>query len=345
MPQPKISVVIPVYNMEKYLKRCMDSVINQTFKDLEIILVNDGSKDNSGSICDEYKALDKRVKVIHKQNAGLGFARNSGMEISTGEYISFVDSDDYINTDMYEKLYQRIKQENADTCIFGYQRMIGDKNEYVRTGSLSGTFSGDAAFNQIFLNTLGSEASCPDDYLILWQSSCMCLYSMDVIRRNRIIFSSERVFITEDTLFNTDYFINAKCVTILNEAFYFYCVNETSLTKTCREDRFEKDVVLYIEHLRRLKNYLPDEKKFGEARERVQRSLLANARYCVIQICDVYSFKNGRRLIADICNNPVLREVLCTYPWEKNPFKYRIFNYLLKKKYLWLLYFLTKIKK
>ena len=345
MARPKISVVIPVYNMEKYLKRCLDSIINQTFQDIEIIMVDDGSKDSSGKICDEYKALDDRVKVIHKQNAGLGFARNSGMEIATGEYISFVDSDDYIELDMYEKLYKRMKQVNADTCIFGYRRMLGDKIEYTRTGSISGTHSGKDAFYNIFLNALGSEASCPDDYLILWQSSCLCLYSMEIIHKNKLLFSSEREFITEDTLFNTDYFFNSKRITILNEALYFYYANETSLTKTYREDRFEKDIVLYAEHLRRLKSYLPDEKLFGIAKERVQRSLLANARYCIMQISAFYSFKESRRLIMDICNNSVLRDVLQVYPWGKNPLKYRIFNYGMYKKWFWLLYRLAKLKK
>lgn len=113
----KISVVIPVYNVEKYLKECLDSVLKQTYRNLEIILVDDGSKDNSGNICDEYAKKDNRIKVIHKKNGGLSDARNAGINIAKGEYITFLDSDDYIEEDMYEFLVKNIEKANADISI------------------------------------------------------------------------------------------------------------------------------------------------------------------------------------------------------------------------------------
>ena len=113
----KISVIVPVYKVEKYLRRCVDSIINQTYPELEIILVDDGSPDNCGKICDEYAAKDSRIKVIHKENGGLSDARNAGIDVSTGDYISFVDSDDHIALDMYEKMYNAIKKEDADISI------------------------------------------------------------------------------------------------------------------------------------------------------------------------------------------------------------------------------------
>ena len=108
--QTKISVLIPVYNTEKYLRECVDSTISQTYSQLEIILVDDGSADNSGKICDEYAQNDKRVKVIHKPNGGLSSARNVGIDKATGEYIAFVDSDDYLKKDYVEKLLETIKK-------------------------------------------------------------------------------------------------------------------------------------------------------------------------------------------------------------------------------------------
>lgn len=110
----KISVIIPVYNVEKYLKRCIESVINQTIKDLEIILVDDGSTDSSGKICDEYAKKDKRIKVIHKENGGLSDARNAGLDICTGEFVGFVDSDDYVELNMFECLYNDCIINNCD---------------------------------------------------------------------------------------------------------------------------------------------------------------------------------------------------------------------------------------
>ncbi len=116
----KVTVVVPVYNVSNYLGKCIDSIINQTYKKLEIILVDDGSTDNSGAICDDFASKDKRIKVIHKENGGLSDARNFGIDIATGEYIVFVDSDDYIALDMIEFLYNSLESNEADisTCLY-----------------------------------------------------------------------------------------------------------------------------------------------------------------------------------------------------------------------------------
>ena len=115
-----ISIIVPVYNVEKYLIRCVDSILKQTYTNLEILLVNDGSTDSSGSICDSFASIDSRIKVIHKKNGGLSDARNTGIKIVTGQYIGFVDSDDWINPKMYEKLYKNIKKHDADISICGF---------------------------------------------------------------------------------------------------------------------------------------------------------------------------------------------------------------------------------
>ena len=120
----KISVIIPVYNVESYLRFCLNSVIEQTYRNLEIILVDDGSPDNSGQICDEYEKKDNRVKVIHKENGGLSSARNAGLEIAKGEYISFVDSDDWIKPEFIEVLYNNLIKAEADISICKFQRKV-----------------------------------------------------------------------------------------------------------------------------------------------------------------------------------------------------------------------------
>ena len=116
-----ISIIIPVFNMEDKLNKCIQSVINQTYDNLEIILVNDGSKDNSLKICENYKNIDNRIKLISINNNGVSNARNIGIKNATGKYIGFVDSDDYIDNDMFETLYNNIKDNNADLSIIGYQ--------------------------------------------------------------------------------------------------------------------------------------------------------------------------------------------------------------------------------
>ena len=124
-----ISVIVPVYNVEKYLRNCLDTIINQTYKDLEIILVDDGSKDSSGLICDEYAKRDSRIKVIHKENGGLSSARNTGLEIAKGDYIAFIDSDDVIEIDMYEKLLNSLETFNSDVSMCGCK--IVDENNNI----------------------------------------------------------------------------------------------------------------------------------------------------------------------------------------------------------------------
>ena len=125
-----ISVIVPIYKVEQYLEKCIDSIINQTYKNLEIILVDDGSPDNCGKICDEYSKEDNRIKVIHKKNGGLSDSRNKGLNISSGNYVVFIDSDDYIDTNMIEKLYNKLIETNSDICICDFIREFENFSKY-----------------------------------------------------------------------------------------------------------------------------------------------------------------------------------------------------------------------
>lgn len=135
-----ISVIVPVYKVEEYLCECLDSIINQTYKNLEIILVDDGSPDNCGKICDDYALKDSRIKVIHQQNGGLSAARNAGLDIAAGDYIGFVDSDDYIDLNMYEELYNSLKANDADIAVCGVKQFGNRSNSFVYgNGYMNGT--------------------------------------------------------------------------------------------------------------------------------------------------------------------------------------------------------------
>ena len=124
---PKISIIVPVYNVEKYLNRCIDSILNQTFDDFELILIDDGSTDKSGEICDKYMKDDSRVKVIHQKNSGPSYARNMGLNLANGDYIGFVDSDDWIDVNMYEHLYLSCLNEHSEMSIIGI-REVNESN-------------------------------------------------------------------------------------------------------------------------------------------------------------------------------------------------------------------------
>lgn len=124
MDNPKISVIVPVYKVEPYLRKCLDSIVNQTYRNLEIILVDDGSPDNCGAICDEYAAKDGRIQVIHQENGGVSATRNAGLDAATGDWIGFVDSDDWIEPDMYQYLLENVQSYKADVATCGIQSLM-----------------------------------------------------------------------------------------------------------------------------------------------------------------------------------------------------------------------------
>ncbi len=119
MNEKKLSIIVPIFGVEKYLPKCIESILQQAYKNIEVILVDDGSKDNCPSICDKYAAIDNRIVTIHKENGGQGSARNNGLDIATGEYIAFVDADDYVSIDMYTRLINAIEETNADIAVCG----------------------------------------------------------------------------------------------------------------------------------------------------------------------------------------------------------------------------------
>ena len=147
-----ISIIVPVYNVEKYLEKCIDSILNQTFKEFELILVNDGSKDSSGTICDKYTEKDSRIKVVHKKNGGLSSARNAGLSIAKGKYIGFIDSDDYINKDMYSLLYENIISTNSDIAICGFKKVYSynDESEDILTDTKICVLNNIEALNMMY---------------------------------------------------------------------------------------------------------------------------------------------------------------------------------------------------
>ena len=154
MKKELISVIIPVYKVENYIERCIESVISQTYKNLEIILVDDGSPDRCGKICDDFAENDERIKVIHKENGGLSEARNCGIELATGQYLAFVDGDDFIKETMYETLYKNLISSNADISICEYVKYNEKKNKYIQKNYKNETkiFSRKEAIRKLLLD-------------------------------------------------------------------------------------------------------------------------------------------------------------------------------------------------
>lgn len=241
-----VTVVVPVYNVEKYLDRCVESIVNQTYRNLEIILVDDGSPDRCSQMCDDWALRDSRIKVIHKQNAGLGMARNTGIENATGEYICFFDSDDYVPPDTIEKAYNKIAEQRADVVVFGFSD-VTPNGELIssRIPTPPKTlYCGEEVRTKFLPDLVGADPKTGVS-ANLWMSTWSCLFSMKMIRDSGWRFVSEREVISEDiySLLELYQFVNR--VTVLEEALYFVTENTSSLSRAYRADRFEKTRYFY----------------------------------------------------------------------------------------------------
>lgn len=236
-----VSVVLPIYNVEKYLNRCVKSVVNQSYKNLEIILVDDGSPDNCPVLCDEWAKKDSRIKVVHKKNAGLGYARNTGIENATGEYICFFDSDDYIALNTIEKAYNLATQEKSDMVVFGFcnVKANGATGKAVIPHTEKTTFSGKEVQDVFLADLIGPDVK-NGKQTDLWMSAWACLYSLEMIQKVSWRFVSEREIISEDIYSLLGLYKYVNRVSVLSEALYFYCENASSLTHTYKKDRYNK---------------------------------------------------------------------------------------------------------
>lgn len=241
MDEGLVSVVLPIYNVEKYLDRCIESVVGQTYRNLEIILVDDGSPDGCPEKCEDWAKRDKRIKVIHKENAGLGYARNTGIENASGEYICFFDSDDYIAADTIEKTYRAAKENYADVVIFGFSTVdkYGKVGNTIVPETESLKYVGEEV-QKLFLPDLISWNPDNGRATNLRMSAWTALYSMKLIRESGWKFVSERDIISEDVYSLLDLYHSVKTAVVVPEAFYFYCENETSLTHSYKKDRYKR---------------------------------------------------------------------------------------------------------
>lgn len=232
MNNPLVSVIIPVYGVEKYLDRCLNSVVGQTYTKIEIILVDDGSPDNCPKMCDEWVTKDNRINVIHKQNGGLTSARKAGLDISKGDYVLFIDSDDYIELNMVEEMVKKAIETNMDVTLCSYFRetknsvpiKMSYKKDILTKEELRDQFifpiirpiNGDVSTNGFMWTKLFKKSKIINDY-----------------------FLSEREIYTEDIVFCSLIALDINGIAIVNKPFYHYCENIESLTFKYREGKFE----------------------------------------------------------------------------------------------------------
>lgn len=237
MNNPLVSVIVPIYNVEAYLKRCVDSIIKQTYQNLEIILVDDGSPDNCPKMCDDFAQKDSRIVVVHKENGGLSSARNAGIKASKGEYLSFIDSDDYIKEDMIEKMLLAMTSTNSELSCCGRYVVYDDgakEKQFVNSNvctltstealkaMLCGTYVGEPAWDKMYKKELFDDIEFPEGE------------------------------INEDIVIMPLLFGKCNRIVHVPEAFYYYCKNGASITRSGYSPK--KSIV--IEHLEKIQEII-----------------------------------------------------------------------------------------
>ena len=242
-----ISVIVPVYNMEQYLERCMNSIWQQTYTNLEIILVDDGSTDRSPQMCDEYAAKDQRIKVIHKQNGGLSDARNAGLAIAGGAYIGYVDSDDWIEPTMYEKMYQACVEHHAQVAVCRYAQVY--KDHVVQGGTDKVT-----AFEKEDL--LRAYIGDCDDYII-YNSVWSKLYAREIV--DGVQFPKGKN--SEDIMYTTKAFCKADRGVYVDRCLYNYVLDrDGSIMNVKRGERmFQDELPFWREHISYIREQVSEE--------------------------------------------------------------------------------------
>ena len=219
--KPTVSIIVPVYNAEKFLNRCVDSILGQEYRDFELILVDDGSRDMSGSICDAYAKTDERVVVIHKENSGVSDTRNQGIERAKGTYLQFVDSDDWLTPDATKLMVRAAEEHGCDMVISDFYRVVGDMV------SRKGDIESDCVIDREEFASFMMENPADYYYGVLWNK----LYRTALIRDNGVLCREELNW-SEDFLFNLEYIRYAHRFCAVDTPVYYYVKNEKSITHT-----------------------------------------------------------------------------------------------------------------
>lgn len=336
-----VSVIIPVYKVEKYLKQCVDSVINQTYQKLQIIIVDDGSPDNCPRMCDEYQKMDSRITVIHKENAGLGMARNTGLEAAVGKYVIFIDSDDWIDSDYVECQVKKMKSENADLLIHGY-----------KTCDMSGSFLlkfdvptkgvTDNVIENVLYPTLAPADSVADD-ITLPIGAPFKMYLTEIIRNNDLQFNDERKCIAEDVFFNIEYMRLAKRAVFIDCCGYNYRTNPQSISHAYKPSRLDATFA-YYEELNKVCRKYPN--IMEKIEHRIERNYIGKCRAALrlIEASDmphIEKVAETRKLL----DNPFTMESLKRFPLQNYNKSLKVVAELMKRRMYRLTLFLFWIRK
>lgn len=321
----------------------MESLLKQTLKEIEIIMVDDESPDNCPAICDQYANKYPNIKVIHKKNAGLGMACNSGIKVATGEYIAFCDSDDYVDSNMYETMYNTAIQYNADAVFSGIKTV--DQNGKINPMNSYPSLQVIKDKKEISNFAMDMIASKPSDSTErhIAMSAKIVLYRKDIIDKNNLKFVSERHLISEDLIWNLDILCHSSCIVTLPQSYYYYYKNTDSLSKRIRIDRFRffKTIREYLLNKQTEYYHLPQEVK-----QRINRMFIGYCRFYIGNITNsTLPRQEKKQIVSNICKDKVWKEIWHSYPIFKMSTPHLLMLILMKYNCYYGLYLMYKIKK
>lgn len=330
MKNDLVSVIIPVYKVENYLNKCVESVVNQTYKNLEIILVDDGSPDNCPKMCDEWAKKDSRIKVIHKQNGGVSSARNMGIDISTGEYISFVDSDDFIDNTMFEKLYISITKNKCDIAACNYCLIDESNNITKRVENNLKNISPENFYkyyvydycymqnNTMIVDSIG---------INIWTK----LYSKKIIGDNRFLSCA----IGEDFIFNCDVITPQTKICAVDENLYYYFLRSDSVMHTFNENKIKQRLEFIKLSMQKYQQKV-DEQTFNAFKFLSFKQMMIDLTYCK----EKSIYKNYINQIKELKLNT--KQNYKVYIKNIKKFKTKILAFLIHNKMFYVLKLLMK---
>lgn len=343
--KPFFTVVLPIYNVEKYLDRCINSILSQDFKDYEILLIDDGSPDNCPQICDRWEKKEKRIKTIHKKNEGLGMARNTGLENANGKYIFFIDSDDYILPGLFSEVFEYLNNNICDIVFYGFQRV--DKNGNILSKTIPNPYKDYYDKNDEIRNNLLPDFIIQNPKSTIQTNLALtawdCCISREFLNKNKLKFVSERRYISEDLYFYLEAFEYLNSVGFIKKVYYSYCQNEGSLTYSYKSDRFDKIKKFYKDSL-----IISDKKKYNKEVEfRLKGTFISFTIACLkIEVANYkdIGLKKSYSSFKKICCDSNLYNVVLDYSYKSAGKGWKIFSKcILRKRYLEL-YLLLLIK-
>lgn len=332
---PKVSIIVPVYNVEKYLHRCMDSLINQTLKDIEIIAVNDGSTDSSLSILQEYEKKDTRVIVINNINQGVSHSRNIGIDKACGDYLLFVDSDDWINLDMCERMYNKALSNQSDIVMCSYIREFGSHSKEKIFNLKDETVYENEEIkelNRMIIGPIGNELGSGeglDSLGTIWAK----LYKSDLIKNNSHKFIDlKEIGSAEDTLFNIMIFKNVNKITFLNKPYYHYWKGNTNSITVGYNPNLRTQWHKLFEYIRNFINENNLDDSFHKALDnRIAMSVLGlGLNECSKR--NQASFKTKVGNFRKILNDKLINNSYKNFELNRFPIHWRLFYIFNKKK-------------